>query len=314
MAKKSSARHGSLQFWPRKRVSKYLPDVNWKIIKSENILNGFIAYKAGMASAFARDNTPNSMTNGKDIAVPVTVLECPPMKIFSLRLYKDGLVKDEIVLSNEKELKKKLKLSKETKKLDSIKLEEFDDARVIVYSLVKKTSVKKTPDLVEISLNGNLEEKINFVKENVGKELSSSTFVKKGDLLDVRGVTKGKGLCGPVKRFGITLKFHKSEKGVRRPGTLAPWHPARVTFRAPISGQMGMFTRIVYNNKVVLTGKAQEIPAKLKSLKNYGDIKTEYVVLRGSIQGPVKRQVLLTPPLRPNRKQTKKAFELIDIR
>ena len=314
MAKKSSARHGSLQFWPRKRISKYLPDVNWKIIKSDNILNGFISYKVGMISAFGKDNTPNSMTNGKNIAIPATVLECPPMKIFSLRLYKNGLVKEEIILSTEKELKKKVKLPKEPRKLDSVKIEDYDDARVIVYSIVKKTSVKKTPDLVELNLNGTLQEKMAFVKANVNKELSVTQFVKAGDLLDVRGLTKGKGLCGPVKRFGITLKFHKSEKGVRRPGNIAPWHPARVTFRAPISGQIGMFTRIVYNNKVLAVGKAQDAPEKLKAVKNYGNIKTEYLIVRGSLQGPAKRQLLLTPPLRPNRKQTKKSFELLDLR
>ena len=314
MAQRSSARHGSLQFWPRKRSSKYLPDVNWKIVKSENALNGFIAYKAGMFSAFAKDNSPNSMTNGKNIAMPVTILECPPMKIYSLRLYKNSLVKDEIVLSSDKELKKILKLPKETRKLDSVKIEEFDDARIIVYSIVKKTSVKKTPDLVEINLSGSLSDKINFVKENSNKELTVSNFLKAGDLIDARGLTKGKGLCGPVKRFGITLKFHKSEKGVRRPGSLGPWHPSRVTFRTPISGQMGLFTRIIYNNKVLSVGKAQDAPEILKSIKNYGNLKTEYLIVRGSIQGPAKRQLLLTPPLRPNRKQTKKSFDLIELR
>ena len=56
---------------------------------------------------------------------------------------------------------------------------------------------------------------------------------------------------GPVKRFGISLKFHKSEKGVRRPGSLAPWHPARVTFRTPNMGQTGFFTRVSYNNLIM---------------------------------------------------------------
>jgi len=314
MAKKSSARHGSLQFWPRKRTSKYLPDVNWNAINSQNLLKGFISYKVGMLSAFVKDSTENSLTEGKNIAVPVTILECPPMKIFSLRLYKNGLVKNEIVLSSEKELKKKVKLSKIQKNLDSIKIEDYDDARIIVYSFVKKTTVKKTPDLVELALGGNLEEKLNFVKENQGKEITLDKFVKEGELIDARGITKGKGLCGPVKRFGITLKFHKSEKGVRRPGTLAPWNPSRVTFRAPISGQMGMFTRIIYNNKILKMGKVNEKDKKLKDIKNYGNIKTDYIILHGSIQGPAKRQLLLTPALRPNRKQTKKSFELIELR
>lgn len=314
MAKKSSARHGSLQFWPRKRASKHLPDVNWNAINSQNTLKGFISYKVGMLSAFVKDGTENSLTAGKNIAVPVTMLECPPMKIFSIRLYKDGLVKNEIILSSEKELKKKVKLPKTKKELDSIKIEEYDDARIIVYSSVKKTGIKKKPDMVEIDLEGSLEEKINFVKENQGKEITLDKFTKEGELIDVRGLTKGKGLVGPVKRFGIDLKSHKSEKGVRRPGALGPWHPARVTFRAPISGQMGMFTRIVYNNKILKIGKVGEEDKKLKNMKNYGNIKTDYIIVHGSVQGPAKRQLLLTPALRPNRKQTKKSYELIELR
>lgn len=314
MAKKSSPRSGSLQFWPRKRVRKYLPDVNWNALDSQKKINGFISYKAGMLSAFVKDNTPNSLTNGKNIAIPVTVLECPPMKIFSLRLYKDGLVKDEIILSSDKELKRKLKLPKTLRELEKINLEEFDDARATMYSVVKKTSIKKSPDLVEMSLGGSLSEKIEFVKENKGKEILLEDFVEEGELVDARGVTKGKGFSGPVKRFGISLKFHKSEKGVRNPGSIAPWHPARVTFRAPMAGQMGTFTRVIYNNKILKMGKVEESDTLLKNIKNYGNIKTQYIIVYGSIQGPAKRQVLLTTPLRETKRQAKKSFEFIELR
>src|SRR3989304_5113882 len=93
-------RKGSLQFWPRKRARKFLPRVNWSSINSKNIkgrLKGFICYKAGMASAYVKDDTPNSMTKGKHIILPVTILECPPMRIFSVRFYKNGLVKTEVL-------------------------------------------------------------------------------------------------------------------------------------------------------------------------------------------------------------------------
>ncbi len=48
-------------------------------------LLAFIAYKVGMKSAIVKDNTPDSLTKDKRIVVPVTLLECPPMKIFSIR-------------------------------------------------------------------------------------------------------------------------------------------------------------------------------------------------------------------------------------
>ena len=191
-----SPRKGSLQFWPRKRAKKFLPRVNWKIVSDENVkgLKGFICYKAGMKSAIVKDSTEHSMTKGKRIAVPVTILECPSMKIFSVRFYKDGVVNKEIIVEEslkDKELKKKVKLPKVSKKkLDDVKLEEFDNITVIVYSQVKKTNLKKTPDLSEISVVGNdVGEKLKFVKENAGKEISVSDIFEKGQLVDVRGFT-----------------------------------------------------------------------------------------------------------------------------
>ncbi len=314
MPTRKTPRKGSLQFWPRKRASKFLPRVNWIAISSGKNLKGFICYKAGMASAYVKDNTPDSMTKGKKISVPVTILECPPMKIFSARFYKNGKVAGEIISENpDKELKRKLKIpKKKAQKIDDFK-EEHDDVRVLCYSQVKKTGIKNTPDLSEIGLAGNLNEKISFIKEKLGKEISVLDVFENNNLVDLRGLTKGKGFSGPVKRFGITLKSHKSEKGRRRPGSLGPWHPARVTFRVPMAGQLGMFTRAVYNNKIIKVGKSED-KKELKNIHNFGDVKTDYIILRGSVQGPAKRQLLATYPLRETKKQLKKNYEFIELR
>ncbi len=313
MPTRKSPRKGSLQYWPRKRASKFLPSVNWKAIDSEKNFKGFICYKAGMTSAYVKDNTEHSMTKGKGIIAPATILECPQMKIFSVRFYKNDKIAKEVLSEKlDKELKSKVKLPKQNKKFPE-KTENYDNAKIICYSSVKNTNIKKTPDLIEIGLSGSFEDKMNFIKENLGKEISITDFFEKGELVDIRGLTKGKGLQGPVKRFGITLKQHKSEKGRRRPGSLGPWHPARVTFRAPQAGQLGMFTRIIYNNKILDIGNAKEKP-ELRNIKNFGDIKTDYIVVAGSIQGPAKRQLLITAPLRKTKRQTKKNFELLELR
>jgi len=316
MPSKKSPRKGSLQFWPRKRSSKLLPRVNWIAIKDDSSKNlkGFIGYKVGMVSANVKDSTENSMTKGKRITIPVTIIECPTMKFFSVRFYKDKNIVKEIPMEGiDKELKRKIKLPKSPKgKVDDVSLESFDDIRVLCYSQVKKTNIKKTPDLTEIALGGSLDEKIKFIKENVSKEISVLDVFEKNSLVDLRGLTKGHGFSGPVKRFGIQLKQHKSEKGRRRPGSLGPWHPARVTFRVPMAGQLGMFTRVVYNSKVLDIKKAEE--GNLKGIKNFGDVKSDYMIVRGSVQGPEKRQVLITSPLRETRKQLKKNLELIELR
>lgn len=315
MVTRKSPRKGSLQFWPRKRVNKFLPRVNWNVVNSVGkSLKGFIGYKVGMVSLYVKDNTNDSMTKGKNIAVPSTILECPGMKIYSVRFYKDNKLVTEVLSENfDKELKRAVKLpgKKDGKKIDDVKSEEYNDIKVICYSLVKKTGLKKKPDLSEIGIKGSLEEKMHFIKEKIGKEISIIDVFGKGELVDLRGLTKGKGLSGPVRRFGIQLKNQKSEKGRRRPGSLGPWHPARVIFRVPMAGQLGMFTRVVYNNKILDLGKSE---GKFKNIKNYGDVKTDYIIVKGSVQGPAKRQLLITAPLRETKKTKKKNYELIEIR
>lgn len=311
MSAPKTSRKGSLQFWPRKRAAKFLPRVNWNAINSDKTLKGFICYKSGMASAYVKDNTPDSMTKGKNIIVPVTILECPTMRLFSVRFYKNGKVLKDVLAENlDKELKKKIRFPK--KKGENIEdVKEYDNISVICYSQVKKTNIKKTPDLCEIGLSGNIDDKLKFIKENLNKEISILNFFEKSQLIDIRGLTKGHGFSGPVKRFGITLRQHKSEKGVRKVGSIGPWHPARVTFRTPMAGQLGMSTRIVYNNKIIDLGKSDD---KFKNIKNFGSIKTDYAIVHGSVQGPAKRQLIITSSLRETKKQSKKNFELIELR
>ena len=298
-----SPRKGSLQFWPRKRAKKFLPRVNWKIVSDENVkgLKGFICYKAGMKSAIVKDSTEHSMTKGKRIAVPVTILECPSMKIFSVRFYNKEIIVEESL--KDKELKKKVKLPKVSKKkLDDVKLEEFDNITVIVYSQVKKTNLKKTPDLSEISVVGNdVEEKLKFVKENVGKEISVSDIFEKGQLVDVHGITKAKGFQGPVKRFGVSLRRHKSEKTKRGPGSLGGWQgQAHFMYRVAHAGRMGYHQRIDSNKLVIkVSDEPKEINPKGGFIR-YGNVKNTYVLIKGSIAGTSKRSLIFTFPLRGN--------------
>lgn len=335
MAKKSQPRAGSLQYWPRKRIYRFLPSVNWDVIKASG-LKGFIAYKVGMATSYVKDSTSNSLTKDKKMFLGCSVLEIPPMKIFSVRFYKNNHVIDEVLNPNSsKELKHILKLPKTySKKIEDVK--DYDDLRLIVYSEVDKTGIKKTPDLAEVGLGGNLDEKLAFAKDKMNKEILFSEVFKETKLIDVRGLTKGRGLAGSMKRFGIKRRQHKSEKGVRRAGTLGPWHPAHVVFRVPLAGQLGLFTRVQYNSKILASGKIQENqekssqssdfsgPQKSKDFcgdinkqegfMHYGKIKTEYVIVQGSVQGPAKRQVLLTKTLRPTRSQEKLNYEFLGLK
>jgi len=324
MGRKQGPRKGSMQFWPRSRAEKLLPSVNWHPILNKNTgqkanLLGFIGYKAGMASAYVKDNTPDSMTKGKKIVLPVTIVECPTIKILSVRFYKNTKVKKEILNDNlDKELKKVVKLPKKKvnakEALEKINSADFDDVRVLVYSQVKKTNIKKTPDVSEIAICGNLADKMNFIRENLGKEISAADVFAKG-IVDIRGLTKGKGFQGQVKRFGVRLRSHKAEKGQRKVGSIGAWHPMGVRFNVPMPGQMGFFTRVVYSSPIIASKKfSSDDSLGKRAFDNYGFIKNDYIILSGSIQGPQKRQVLLTSSFRPSRLQAKKQFELLELR
>jgi large subunit ribosomal protein L3 len=314
-------RHGSLQFWPRSRASRVLPSASFKTLTRNDIgLLGFIGYKVGMMSAYVRDNGASSLTKGKRITVPVTIIEFPTVKIFSTRFYKNNKVVGEVLNSNiDKEVKRKVKLPKQAKgDVEGFK-EDYDDVRVILYSQVKKTGIKKRPDMIEVSLSGSKEEKINFIKENVAKEMSVKDFMNdeflKTGLIDIRGVTVGKGLQGPTKRFGLKLRSHKSEKGVRGPGSGGPWHPARVDYTQPMAGQMGYFTRVITNGKVIAIASIDEKNINPdKGFKKYGNIKNDYVLIHGSVTGPSKRPLFFTMPARGSKNQAKKNYEFIELR
>jgi large subunit ribosomal protein L3 len=330
MGRKQGPRKGSMQVWPRKRAEKFLPRVNWKPVielkekkpdkeKTVNLL-GFIGYKAGMASAYVKDNTPDSMTKNKRIIVPVTIIECPSMKILSIRFYKNKKILREIL--NEvldKELVRIIKMPKKKTDvknlLESVKIEDFDDVQLMMYSEVKKTGLKKIPDISEIALNGSKEEKIKFIKENLNREFSVADVFPKG-LVDVRGITIGHGFQGAVKRFGIRLRFHKSEKGVRRVGSIGAWHPTGVRFRVPMPGQMGFHSRICLNNSIVASKKFEGDKDMISKrvFQNYGIIKNDYIVIQGSVQGSQKRQLLITSPFRATKKQSKKNYEFLELR
>ena len=53
---------------------------------------------------------------------------------------------------------------------------------------------------------------------------------------------------------------------------------------------------------------------KFKNIKNYGNVNSDYVIVQGSVQGPAKRQLVLTQALRETKKQKKKEYEFIELR
>ena len=69
---------GSLAFSPRKRAKSQVPKYHaWPAYEGEPALQGFAGYKVGMTHVIMVDDHVKSPNEGKDIMVPVTVVEVP---------------------------------------------------------------------------------------------------------------------------------------------------------------------------------------------------------------------------------------------
>ncbi len=309
MGKKRRPRFGSMGVWPRKRAKREYPRVrNWPV-KKEAIPLGFAGYKAGMTHIAVIDNRKTSITKGEEIIMPVTVVECPPIKIFSIRFYKKNVnslrcVKEVVNPKLDKEISRKIRKPKKIHSLDGINPKDYDDIRLNVYTQPKLTGIgKKKPEIFEIALGGNIEEKFKFASEHLSKDILLTEVFKEGQCADIKAVTKGHGFQGAVKRFGIGLKPHKSEKGRRAPATHGQWQGhLHFMHRVPAAGQMGYHTRTDYNKKIMMISTdVSKINPKGGFLR-YGFVKNPYLLFRGTIPGPSKRIVRFNHPIRPNKK------------
>lgn len=309
MPKAHRSRHGSMQVWPRVRAKRIYPRINGFSKIKEAKPQGFAGYKVGMTHVIITDGRKNSITKGEDIFIPVTILECPPIKIAGVRLYKKGYkainpVKD-ILAKLDKELGRKINApKKELANISEIKDNDFDALRLLVQTQPKLTSIgKKKPELFELAIGGKKEEQLAYIKENLGKEISVKEVFSEGQLIDIHAITKGKGMQGPVKRFGVKIRHHKSEKTTRGPGSLGGWsEQGHVMYRVAHAGQMGFHSRVDYNKQIMLIGDKPEQVNIKGGFNNYGVVKNNYLLIKGSIAGPPKRIIRIETAIRPNKK------------
>jgi large subunit ribosomal protein L3 len=259
MGKIHKPRHGSLAFRPRKRASRQNARItSWPLIEESSIL-GFAGYKAGMTHVLLIDDEPASPTKGHEIMVPVTVVETPSLFVYGLRAYsqKNKEIKtlaDLYANTLDKKILEKLNMKKydgyenAAKKIES-NLERIYDFRILTFTNPERTGFgKKKNEKVEIAVGGKTaKEKFEFCKSLLGKEINAKDVFKDGEYVDTISITKGKGLQGAVKRFGIHKQRRKATGRVRHVGTLGPWHPAKVMYTVPMAGQMGYHKRTEFN-------------------------------------------------------------------
>jgi large subunit ribosomal protein L3 len=310
MSKNHHPRRGSMAFSPRKRARAETPHIkSWPIGGDKPKIQGFLGYKAGMTHAFVVDYRPTSTTSGKEVMMPVTVVETPPIKIAAVRSYKKtvhGLetIGEKWAEKLDSELSKRISIPKKktSNKWDFTK--NADDIRVLVYTQPKLVTgvPKKVPEIRELRISGGpIEERIAYAKKILGKEIKIEDVIQEGDMLDILAVTKGKGFQGHVKRWGVKLLTHKNSKHRRMIGTAGSWHPNWIQATVPQAGQMGYHQRTEYNKRVLKIGdKGTEITPS-GGFPHYGLIRNSYVLIHGSIPGHSKRLISMRDAIRYQR-------------
>jgi large subunit ribosomal protein L3 len=183
-------------------------------------------------------------------------------------------------------------------------LKQGDECRLLVHTQPALTGIgKKKPEIFELTLQGSAEEQLSRAKELMGKEIAVSDMLSAGQLVDVRSVSTGKGTQGPVKRFGIGIRSHKSEKTKRGPGSLGPWKgQGHIMHKIAYAGQMGFQQRTEYNKWIMGIGEDPKRINPKGGFLRYGVVKNPYILLKGSVPGPSKRLLRLSAALRPDRK------------
>jgi large subunit ribosomal protein L3 len=313
--KKHAPRRGSLAYLPRGRASKFLPRIkNWPSFDGSSAkLLGFVGYKAGMTHAVMTIDNPDSPFQGQETVIPVTVIDTPPIRPFSIRGYKPTpygvkLVTEVLAETLSEDLRKAMPFPKEYDFGSKVKefeeqLDSLTEIRMLIHTQPRLAGVpKKKPDITEYKVGApSVREAFEYAQSILGTDVRVADILDEGILVDSIAVTKGHGFQGPVRRWGIRILQHKSRKTKRGVGCIGPWTPSNIRYSVPRPGQTGFHTRTSFNSKVLKMGERGEEITPSGGFVNYGVIRGDYIMLHGSIPGTVKRPVRFRYAIRPTK-------------
>jgi large subunit ribosomal protein L3 len=263
-----------------------------------------------MTHAFIVDYRKRSTTAGQEVAVPVTVVEVPPLRVVGARLYSrhpyglkvsaeawgGGLVE---------ELERRIPNHPPSppEALDRFGKTPAEEVRLIVHTqphLITGTG-SKSPQIFEVRVSGEkFEERRAFALQQLGQEIPAEQWTKEGEFVDVLGVTKGFGFQGHIQRWGVKLQPRKNSKHRRMIGTLGPHNPSFVTYRIPQAGQQGYHRRTQFNMRIlkVVRDPRSDPITPAGGFPHYGEVRSACLVLHGSLPGPAKRLLRFRAPIR----------------
>lgn len=212
--------------------------------------------------------------------------------------------------------------------------------RVLAHTQIRKTPIKqKKAHLMEIQVNGGaIADKVDFARNLFEKTIDIDSIFEKDEMIDVIAVTKGHGFQGVTSRWGTTKLPRKTHKGLRKVACIGAWHPNHVQWTVARAGQMGYHHRTSCNHKIFRIGKGTDegnastefdiskkritpyvsipltqlnqllIPHSMGGFVHYGEVKNDFVMVKGCVPGVKKRVMTLRKTLYPqtNRRATEK--------
>merc|ERR1712200_108638 len=103
---------------------------------------------------------------------------------------------------------------------------------------------QKKSHIMEIQVNGGtIAKKIEWARQHLEKPVPITSVFTQDEMIDVIGVTKGKGFKGVTSRWHTRKLPRKTHKGLRKVACIGAWHPSRVQFTVARAGQKGYHHR-----------------------------------------------------------------------
>ena len=310
--KHSQPRRGSIAYLPRGRAKSMEARIRaWpKIAGDEPKLLGHAGFKAGcvqLVSIDDRDKTPNA---GKQLVSLGTVIATPPLLIIGIRGYsKDNTGKhayfDIYANDTPKNIERAFKIKPNQEAITEAEKSLKHVKEIFAIVAVTPTLVgleQKKPYIFEISVSGgDITKQFTFLKELLGKEVKVEQVFEDGVTVDVAAITKGKGWEGPITRWGVKRKQHKSRKSVREVGSLGPISPQYVMYTVPRAGQRGFHQRVEYDKRIMIisnTNKNEFVINPTGGFKHFGNVNGDFIIVKGSVPGTYRRLIKLRKQIR----------------
>jgi len=355
--KYEAPRHGSLGFLPRKRTRHHQGKIRSfpRDVASKNPhFTAFMGYKAGMTHILREVNKPGSKLHKKETVEAVTILECPPMVVCGLVGYTEtpkGLralttvwahhLKDEVkrrfyknwysakrkafstYVKNQWQANNSANIQRDLARIKKY----CSVVRVLAHTQIGHLNLRqKKAHLMEIQVNGgNVAAKVDFGFKLFEQEVAIDTVFSQNDMVDILGITKGKGFDGVIGRWGVAGLPRKTHRGLRKVACIGAWHPERVGFTVARAGQNGYYHRTEINKKVYRIGKAAraysadkgkagkaaafnanastatDLTSKaitpMGGFSHYGAVHEDFLMLKGCVMGPRKAPITLRKSL-----------------